>query len=56
MLTGIPVSDPHGNRRPRWRVDPGEPIFVRRIRYDLDEWSDLPEPEGYGMDPFRDSG
>ena len=30
----------------RWRVAPGEPIFVRRIRYDLDEWSDLPVPEG----------
>ena len=40
----------------RWRVDPGEPIFVRRIRYDLDEWSDLPVPEGYRVDPFRDSG
>ena len=32
----------------RWQVDPGEPIFVRRIRYDLDEWSDLPVPEGTG--------
>ena len=40
----------------RRQVDPGEPIFVRRIRYDLDEWSDLPVPEGYRMDPFRDSG
>ena len=40
----------------RWQVDPGEPIFVRRIRYDLDEWSDLPVPEGSRMDPFRDSG
>ena len=40
----------------RWRVEPGEPIFVRRMRYDLDEWSDLPVPEGYRMDPFRDSG
>ena len=40
----------------RWRVDPGEPIFVRRIRYDLDEWSDLRVPEGYRVDPFRDSG
>ena len=40
----------------RWRVAPGEPIFVRRIRYDLDEWSDLPVPEGYRIDPFRDSG
>ena len=39
----------------RWRVDPGEPIFVWRMRYDLDEWSDLPVPEGYRMDPFRDS-
>ena len=39
----------------RWRVDPGEPIFVRRMRYDFDEWSDLPVPEGYRMDPFRDS-
>ena len=34
----------------RWRVDPGEPIFVKRIRYDLDEWSDLRVPEGYRMD------
>ena len=40
----------------RWRVNPGEPIYVRRIRYDLDEWSDLPVPEAYRMDPFRDSG
>ena len=40
----------------RWRVAPGEPIFVKRIRYDLDEWSDLPVPEGYRVDPFRDSG
>ena len=40
----------------RWRVAPGEPIFVRRIRYDLDEWSDLPVPEGCRVDPFRDSG
>ena len=40
----------------RWRVEPGEPIFVRRMRYDLDEWSDLPVPEGYRVDPFRDSG
>ena len=40
----------------RWRVAPGEPIFVRRIRYDLDEWSDLPVPAGYRIDPFRDSG
>ena len=40
----------------RWRVGPGEPVYVRRIRYDLDEWSDLPVPEAYRMDPFRDSG
>ena len=40
----------------RWRVAPGEPIFVRRIRYDLDEWSDLPVPEGCRVDPFRESG
>lgn len=40
----------------RWQVDPGEPIFIRRIRYDLNEWSDLPVPERYRMDPFRDSG
>jgi len=40
----------------RWRIDPGEPIFVRRIRYDLDEWSDLSVPEGCRVDPFRDSG
>ena len=39
----------------RWRVEPGEPIFVKRMRYDLDEWSDLPVPEGYGMYPFRNS-
>ena len=29
----------------RWRVDPAEPIFVKRMRYDLDEWSDVPVPE-----------
>ena len=40
----------------RWRVDPAEPIFVRRMRYDLDEWSDVSVPEGYRVDPFRDSG
>ena len=39
----------------RWRVDPAEPIFVRRMRYDLDEWSDLPVPEACRLDPFRDS-
>ena len=40
----------------RWCVAPGEPIFARRIRYDLDEWSDLPVPEGYRVDPFCESG
>lgn len=40
----------------RWRVHPDEPVFVRRMRYDLDEWSDLPVPETYRMDPFRDFG
>ena len=40
----------------RWRVGPTEPIFVKRIRYDLDEWSDLPVPEAYRLEPFRDSG
>ena len=40
----------------RWRVGPGEPVYVRRIRYDLDEWSNLPVPEAYRMDPFRDPG
>ena len=39
----------------RWRVEPSEPIFVRRMRYDLDEWSDVPVPEGYRVDPFRAS-
>ena len=39
----------------RWRIDPGEPVFARRIRNDLDEWSDLPVPEAYRVDPFRDS-
>ena len=39
----------------RWRVEPGEPIFVRRMRYDLDEWSHLPVPDGYRVDPFRAS-
>ena len=40
----------------RWRVDPAEPIFVKRMRYDLDEWSDVPVPEPYRVEPFRDSG
>ena len=40
----------------RWRVDPAEPIFVTRTRYDLDEGSDLPVPEAYRVDPFRDPG
>ena len=39
----------------RWRVEPGEPIFVKHMRYDLDEWSDLPVPEEYRVDPFRDT-
>ena len=39
----------------RWQVGPADPIHVTRMRYDLDEWSDLPVPEAYRVDPFRDS-
>ena len=35
----------------RWRVGPGEPIYIRLFRCDLDEWSDLPVPEAYRMEP-----
>ena len=39
----------------RWRVEPTDTIFIKRMRYDLDDWSDLPVPEACRVEPFRDS-
>ena len=40
----------------RWRVGPTEPIYVKRIEYDLDEGTALPVPAAYRAAPSRDSG
>ena len=40
----------------RWQVGPTEPIYVKRIEYDLDEGTALPVPAAYRAAPSRDSG
>ena len=39
----------------RWRVDPTEPIYVKRIEYDLDECTHVPVPIAYQAPPSRDT-
>ena len=40
----------------RWRVGPTEPIYVKRIEYDLDEGTALAVPAAFRAAPDRDSG
>ena len=40
----------------RWRVSPTEPIYVKRIEYDLDEGTALAVPAAFRAAPDRDSG
>ena len=40
----------------RWQVGPTEPIYVKRIEYDLDEGTALRVPAAYRAAPSRDSG
>ena len=39
----------------RWRVSPTEPIFVKRIEYDLDERTHVPVPAAWRAPPSGDS-
>ena len=39
----------------RWRVGPTEPIFVKRIEYDLDERTHVPVPAAWRAGPSGDS-
>ena len=39
----------------RWRVGPTEPIFVKRIEYDLDERTHVPVPAAWRAPPSGDS-
>ena len=45
----------HARTSERWRVGPTEPIFVKRIEYDLDERTHVPVPAAYRAAPNGDS-
>ena len=46
----------HARTSERWQVGPTEPIFVKRIEYDLDERTHVPVPAAYRAASSRDSG